>query len=385
MRSKSIHGESTTEIKIALEGALADGFAPTLAIVFISVVQDRAAIRELFRSKDIDILGATSCGEFSTGNQTKGQIAILLMALPKKSFTVLIEPIYEKTIEVGANSLAKKVLKVFSNPSLILCSTGMDRNGAFFNGDELVTHLEQQLGPEKLFFGGLAGDDWTLKGTFVFTQNEETDRGMVALVLNADDIEIKGMAITGWKPMGIVRTVTKSKGNLLYEIDNKPAVEMYLKYLGREDLEDKGGYDLIKELSFEYPFIVERTNNETILKSPMKIDLDENALFIDIEMPVGTRFWFTKPPEFEIVEETLEKATLIKNTPNEQADALLVFSCAGRHPVLGPLVTEENEGLAQLCQTPMAGFFTYGEIGRSLNGKQNFHSGACCWVTLTEK
>ncbi|MCH2488534.1 MAG: FIST C-terminal domain-containing protein [Flavobacteriales bacterium] len=385
MRSKSIHGASTTEIKTALEDAMADGFVPTLAIIFISVVQDRAAIRELFQSNEIDILGATSCGEFSTGNQTKGQIAILLLAIPKESFTILIEPIYDKTIEAGAKSLAEKVLKLYSNPSIILCSTGMDRNGAFFNGDELVTHLEQQLGPEKLFFGGLAGDDWTLKGTFVFTQKKETDRGMVALVLNADEIEIKGMAITGWKPMGIVRTVTKSKGNLLYEIDNKPAVEMYLKYLGREDLEDKGGYDLIKELSFEYPFIVERNNNETILKSPMKIDLDENALFIDIEMPVGTRFWFTKPPEFEIVEETLEKANLIKNTPNEQADALLVFSCAGRPPVLGPLVTEENEGLAQLWQTPMAGFFTYGEIGRSLNGKQNFHSGACCWVTLTEK
>jgi hypothetical protein len=49
------------------------------------------------------------------------------------------------------------------------------------------------------------------------------------------------------------------------------------------------------------------------------------------------------------------------------------------------MITDENEGLAEVWQTPMAGFFTYGEFGRVLNGKQNFHSGACCWVTLKEK
>jgi hypothetical protein len=64
---------------------------------------------------------------------------------------------------------------------------------------------------------------------------------------------------------------------------------------------------------------------------------------------------------------------------------MLIFSCAGRQPILGPMTTEENNGLAEVWQTPMAGFFTYGEFGRVLNGKQNFHSGACCWVTLKEK
>jgi hypothetical protein len=52
---------------------------------------------------------------------------------------------------------------------------------------------------------------------------------------------------------------------------------------------------------------------------------------------------------------------------------------------LGPLVTVENEGLAEVWKTPMAGFFTYGEYGRLKRGKQEFHSGACCWVALKEK
>jgi len=81
--------------------------------------------------------------------------------------------------------------------------------------------------------GGMAGDDMTLTGSYVFTYGKETDYGIVALILDADKITMEGMAITGWKRLGISRKVTKSEGNLLYSIDGKPAVEMYLKYLGK--------------------------------------------------------------------------------------------------------------------------------------------------------
>lgn len=385
MTSKSIYGADSSEIKIALENSLKDGFSPTVAVVFISVTQDREAIRQLFKDHNIEILGATSCGEFTNESETKGEAAILLMDMPKDYYKIIFEPIGNGTIKTAVAQLSDKALKTFSNPSLIVCSTGLNDKGAFFDGDQFVSQLEENLGSEKWFFGGMAGDDWILKRTYIFTQNEETNNGIEALVLNANKIQLKGMAITGWKPMGIARKVTKSNGNLLLEIDGKPAMDMYLKYLGRPDLLNKEEYDILRELSFEYPFIVERDNNETILKSPMKIDLKQHALFMDLEMPVGTKFWFTKPPELDIVEEVLEKANLLKNAPDEQADAMLIFSCAGREPVLGPFVTEENEGLAKLWKTPMAGFFTYGEIGRSYQGKQNFHSGACCWVTLNEK
>jgi hypothetical protein len=169
-------------------------------------------------------------------------------------------------------------------------------------------------------------------------------------------------------------------------IDGKPAVEMYLKYLGKEEKKSDQDFNVFEELGFTYPFITEREpGGETVLRSPLKIDHKENALLLDIGMPEGTRFWFSTPPDFDIVDEILEEATQSKNNENPGADALLIFSCAGRPPVLGPLVTAENNGLADVWQTPMAGFFTYGEYGRTKNGKQEFHSGACCWVALKEK
>ena len=161
---------------------------------------------------------------------------------------------------------------------------------------------------------------------------------------------------------------------------------MYFKYLGKEEKKADHDFNLFEELGFTYPFITEREpGGDTVLRTPIKVDHVENALVLDVEMTEGTKFWFSMPPDFDIVDEILEEAHEVKRFNGLEADALLIFSCAGRPPVLGPLVTAENDGLAEVWKTPMAGFFTYGEFGRSKNGKQEFHSGACCWVTLTEK
>ena len=211
----------------------------------------------------------------------------------------------------------------------------------------------------------MAGDDMILTGTSVFTQNQETNHGIVALVLNADKVSFYGMAITGWKRLGISRKVTHSKGKLLYSIDDKPAVDMYLKYLGKGEQGEDRDFNLLNELSFNYPFIVEREKSDEILiKSPMSIDHEENALVMDMEMKVGEKFWFSVPPDFDIVQEIIDEASEVKNSSGGNADALLIFSCAGREPALGPLVNIENEGLADVWKSPMAGFFTYGEFGK---------------------
>jgi hypothetical protein len=386
MKAKSIKGKSPEEIKTSLLESMSDGFKPTLAVLFISVKQDRQAVIEILAKHDIDVFGATSCGEFVNGHQSKGEIVILLMDLAREAYSILFEEIGVQSIQEVTNQVAISALAQFRNPALIVCSTGVTPAAEMFDGMTLVQELSEGIGDEKIFFGGMAGDDMTLAGTYVFTQNRETNHGLVVLVLNADKVSLNGMAITGWKKLGISRKVTKSKGKRLYSIDGKPAVDMYLKYLGKGKEAEDQHFDVLNELSFEYPFIVERENsNEVLLKGPMSIDHEENALVTDMEMKEGETFWFSVPPDFDIVEDIVDEATKVKNSVGEDADALLIFSCAGREPALGPLVTMENEGLAEVWKSPMAGFYTYGEFGRAKNGQQHYHSGACCWVALNEK
>ena len=386
MKAKSIKGKSPEEIESALHQSMTDGFKPTLAVVFISVSQDRNAVSEILSNENIDLFGATSCGEFIDGHQSKGEIVILLMNLSRDAYSILFEDMGAQSIREAAKQLANSALSQFSNPTLIVCSTGVTPTAEMFDGMTLVHELSEAMGRNKIFFGGMAGDDFTLTGTAVFTQNRETNHGLVALVLDSNRVSMNGMAITGWKKLGISRKVTHSKGKLLYSIDGKPAVDMYLKYLGKGEQGGDRDFDLLNELSFEYPFITERENShEILIKSPMNIDHEENALIMDMEMKEGETFWFSVPPDFDIVEEIIDEAKEVKNAVGGDADALLVFSCAGREPTLGPLVTLENEGLAEVWNSPMAGFFTYGEFGRAKNGQQHVHSTACCWVALKEK
>jgi hypothetical protein len=84
MKSKSIHGKSPEEIQKAIQAAIGGDFTPTLAVVFISVTQDRKSVCEILAQYDIDVFGTTSCGEFVNGHQSKGEIVILLMDLPRE-------------------------------------------------------------------------------------------------------------------------------------------------------------------------------------------------------------------------------------------------------------------------------------------------------------
>ncbi|GAB2780997.1 FIST signal transduction protein [Salinimicrobium soli] len=384
MKAKSIHGKSVADIRETLNQTIDGGFKPTLAIIFMSIKHDRNAICKLMDSKNIDVFGATSCGEFINDLQTEGEIVMMLLDLSKEHYKILFENLRGRNLGETASNLASTASNQFSNPSLILCSTGMTVEGEYFDGETFVKSINESIDPDRVYFGGMAGDDWTFSGSYLFTNHGETDFGMAALVLDADKVSLTGMAISGWKPMGISRRVTKSKGNLLYTIDGKPAVEMYYRYLGQAQKLGDESFDMFKDLSIPYPFIVKKSSGETTLRSPLGINNTEHAIEMGTEMPEGTEFWFTVPPDFDISEEITERARELKDKNGTDADALLIFSCAGRPPVLGPLVTVENEGLAEVWNAPMAGFFTYGEYGRAPGGKQEYHSCTCCWVALKE-
>jgi len=392
MKAKSIKGKSTEEIKTALSDCMSDarlpdgqGFKPTLAIVFISIKQDRKSVCELLESKGIDILGATSAGEFSNGNQTEGETVIMLFDLKKSHYSILFEDARGKDLTEVSQQIARTALSKFKNPAFILCSTSLSEGGDFLNGETLVESIEKVVGPNVNIFGGMAGDDGTFAGTYVFNHEKSTDNGIVALVLDEDKIYLHGMALSGWKPLGISRTITKSNGRLIYTIDNQPAVDMYLKYLGSENFSEKEKFKIFEAIGSHYPFQVELDIGESVMVTPMGIDKDENALICESEVPQGSTFHFSVPPDFDIVETILKNAADLKKEIQADADALLIFSCIGRLSALGPMVQEENEGLAKIWDVPMAGFYTYGEFGRSPEGKRRIHSTTCSWVALKEK
>lgn len=385
MKAKSIKGRSTEEIKTALEESIADGYQPTMAFVFISIKQDRDAICGLLMAHNIDVAGATSSVEFIDGHQDEGSIVILLLDLNRDYYRILFESIDDKTLAESSALLAQGALREFKNPSFILLTTSLTVDGKMMDGDAIIRSMEAALGSDFNLFGGMAGDDMTFTGTYVFTNNQSTGYGMVALVLDADKIDLHGMAISGWKPIGVTKTITKSEGNTIYTIDNQPALDLYMRYLGSAVPGNDDQMIFFENLGNQYPFQIEREGREPLMCNPIGFDKENKSLTCEINIEQGSRFRFSTPPDFDIMETIVNEATELKNKHHTHADALLIFSCAGRLAALGPLAQQENEGLAQVWNTPMAGFYSYGEFGRAVNGKHEFHSTTNSWVALKEK
>lgn len=386
MKAKSIKGNSTESIRNALQQCMADGYQPTLAIVFLSIVQDRNVVCEILLKEGIDIFGATSAGEFINGHQSDGEIAILLLDIKKENYTILFSDTKNRDLRSATRIAAETALSTFSNPALILCTTCFTGNGETFDGRALIHSLKDELGDDVDIFGGMAGADGALIASYVFSGDQSTDEGHAILVLDKNKISLCGTAISGWKPLGRTRTVTKCEDGWMYEIDGQPALEMYLRYLGQSMKSGKDSNKIIfvEDIGFFYPFLA-IGDGEPSLRTPMEVDKEKNAIKLDFSIAEGNQLQFTVPPDFDIIETVLDKATALKKETNATADALLIFSCLGRRRVLGPLMQEENDGLHKIWNVPMAGFYSYGEYGTDADSENIFHSATCSWVAIKEK
>ena len=120
MKAKSIRGKTAAEIEVALEQSMADGFAPTLAIVFLSVSQDRKAISSVLHGEGIQIFGVTTNGEFTDEESQKLSTAILLLDMKQAYFSIQYKEYRANDFRDVAFSLAKETLHTFERPAFLL-------------------------------------------------------------------------------------------------------------------------------------------------------------------------------------------------------------------------------------------------------------------------
>jgi hypothetical protein len=383
MQAKSIKGNSSEEIKTALEKSMADGYKPTLAFVFISIKQDIDAVSNLFDGHGITIFGATTGGEFIDGDIGTGTIAVLLLDINPAYFLLFLDDYTGKNPTELVKEITAKAKSHFKNPAIII-SCSMDvKSDTEQLWEPLIRAIESVTGPETIVWGGRAGDDFMWNETVVFTNRQSTKKGVVLLAIDSDKILIKGLAASGQKPVGTEKTITKAYNNWVYKIDNQPATELVLKYLGLNLSQEEAETYYLKNQTVT--FSVAREKGDPIIRGVGLFNLKEKSIYILGNIKEGDKVRFTLPPDFEIIEEVSRNAEKIKQEEMSEADALLMFSCVGRLDQFGPLIGDEIEGVKNVFNVPMAGFFTYGEYGRTKYGNNEFHSSTCCWVAFKER
>ena len=379
MKAKSIKGKSTTEINNALQQCMADGYTPTLAIVFLSIKQDYKAICKLMDDAGIAVFGCTTNGEFIDEVTEKGSVAILLLDINKNYFQIYFEEYPEKNYREITNSIAQKAKEVFTVPAFFIAGSNMETDA-----EELLFGFEDVVGKDVNVYGSMAGDDFTFAEQFVFTNHHASSRGMVCIAFDEDKIMIKGVATCGWKAVGTERTVTKSSGNHVFTVDDIPVLDITTKYGGLENVSpDNEG--LLLEIAANFPLQLQREKGDPVMRPGLVIDWKDHSFYCSGSVPEGSKVRFSLPPDFDVMEKVIKGVENLKATQMPEADALVVFSCAGRILSLGPLMAQEIEGIKKVWNVPMLGMFSNAELARATGGNLEMHNLTTCCVALKEK
>ncbi len=368
---------ATLETRLLAE--LKSGFRPTLAVIFCSPQLPFRDIGNLFDTYNIDLLGCTTAGEIVDSELHEAAISCLLLDVNRADYKLIFTENTEGVFETG-QKMRHEADAAFKNPALIVMTAGI-----LNDGDEIVRGLKSANIPREIpLFGGLAGDDLNVVNTYIFTRNITTHDGMVAVVFDNDKIEIKGIATSGWQPLGTSHTVTKAQGNLIYTINNEPALDFFIRFFGFHDNADVKGKQ-ISTISAQYPLQIVRGNDDySVLRSPIKGDEETRSLMLVGGIKEGDRFRFSISPGVEVIDQTIaELKDFLHDTMD--ADALILFSCKGRHAALGPFLDDEIQGIYNHWQKPMIGFLTYGEIGNVRNGICEFHNETCSLLAIKER
>lgn len=252
-------------------------------------------------------------------------------------------------------------------------------DGLLVNGSKLVEGITKDLPKHIAVTGGLAGDGGAFKETVIYANNNSKSARVVAIGFYGTRLKVGYASVGGWDPYGAVRKVTKAEGNVLYELDGQPALDLYKLYLADKAQE-------LPSSALLFPLNIKRTeNDEPVVRTVLAIDEDKKSMTFAGDITLGGYARFMKANFNNLVEAA---ATAANNTGSikDDADLAILISCVGRKLILKQRIEEEVEAVRDLLgKTVLAGFYSYGEISPfTPNAKCELHNQTMTITTFKE-
>ena len=324
----------------------------------------KSLVKGVYESVGIrTLIGCTTAGEicsdgFSTGSAVLGGIA---------SDQIGFEMVSVHDISRNCEKAGRDLATAFSDSVRYV---QLFSDGITGNGSAILRGMASAFARDVPVSGGTSGDAGKFVKTWQFMGNQVFSDAAVALGFSGD-FKLGTGVQSGWSPIGLPKKVTRSAGNVLYELNGESALKVYERFLGKHA-------EKLPAVGVEYPlgligqFDNRDGNDQLLLRATMSVNREDGSIRFAGEIPEGAMVHLTCGDRASILDAT-EKAVrmAIEDLGNGTKPALVFFySCMARKTVLGLRTKEEIERVCSQFNpaVPVLGFYTYGEYCRSRPG-----------------
>jgi hypothetical protein len=339
------------------------GDTPSAVIVFASSKYNQEEMLKGVRSitGDALLIGSSTAGEIVTeGPVATSSVAVMLLVSDDVKFFAGAGA----SVTEGAHQAGKSTAEIVKNmaggdelKSFIMIPDVLASNGA-----EIVRGVVEVLGQYFPVVGGASGDDFQFKKTYQYL-NDAVLSGKVVGMGMSGNVHVGIGVKHGWIPVGAPMTATKAEGNVLHEVNGRPAIKMYEDYFGEQEASVLKTETLAR-LAITYPIGIEtKDSDELLIRDPFTVD-SNGSITCAAEIPQGA--------EIRLMIGSIEDAVRVakvaaqdvqRQLGDRKAKAIIVFNCIARNKLFGERSGEEIAAIQEVLgrDVPLIGFYTYGE------------------------
>jgi hypothetical protein len=348
---------------------------------------DRNALREAERYAELcaaypaaHIIGCSAT--HTIAGDALGESGIVAVALGFARTPIRITR-YQVTEIAGSRAAGEAIGKALAAPDLTGVFTFAD--GLRVDGSSFIAGLDAAIGPSPLIVGGMASDAHEYAEALVGADCAPQSGMTAAVGLYGDAIRFASGLASGWDAFGPRRRITRSEGNVLYSLDDKPPLDLYVRYLGDETFAGPS-----RRVIFPLMISPPEHPDRTLIRAPLAVDQGPAWMTFAGHMPEGWIARLMRGNADRLIlgaGDAARQACLDEPQPGQEDRFALIVSCAGRYQLMGQRTVEEIEmvGAELGSRTKRIGFYSYGEIAPARHlGPSELHNQTMIVTSISE-